>query len=461
MEDHQLQKINDILKQIKDVETKDFGNSIWLVQLSLWQQINIHSHLSASKKEEKELVEKLTDRNFVKIMVKNLILSWVWRCEIKPKLEKSVQKNIRVYFSVFSEIVFSNILATLLFNNAIISSMEEFSLDLADYCLNYINKLCTQSLEEEEIDVAFSALHIIRYLVESGELLPPAVPAFLMRENDLLILLSNIIEKRPWFKTTEAGRNRRVQNSWILERPDQKGEVDHNEAQVWLSVYSIYFSKIFIQNYELTEYRKHNLLSLRKLLNELVLDQIPVLSQLCEALSRLSLISGAHQTANNPFIIRQIPTLKTFYINVFREQEEIQKSLFKKNINKEDQVALDLLVEAFSFEIPLVKKIRENNCENCGKYADKRCSRCKIVWYCSRECQVNDFKTKHKTVCKKRQVTNDIKLFDIEENLIINKEQKTYIENKDSSNLSNKSIEDISSLKIADNISLSKLEEID
>lgn len=40
----------------------------------------------------------------------------------------------------------------------------------------------------------------------------------------------------------------------------------------------------------------------------------------------------------------------------------------------------------------------ENVC-SCGKPGDKKCSKCKIACYCSRECQVADF-PKHKRVCK-------------------------------------------------------------
>jgi hypothetical protein len=39
-----------------------------------------------------------------------------------------------------------------------------------------------------------------------------------------------------------------------------------------------------------------------------------------------------------------------------------------------------------------------STCSNCGKHADKRCAKCRSVGYCSRECQVADFK-KHKALC--------------------------------------------------------------
>jgi zinc finger MYND domain-containing protein 10 len=40
-------------------------------------------------------------------------------------------------------------------------------------------------------------------------------------------------------------------------------------------------------------------------------------------------------------------------------------------------------------------------CGKCQKQAFKRCSKCKSVWYCSKECQVGDWPN-HKSACNKK-----------------------------------------------------------
>jgi len=43
--------------------------------------------------------------------------------------------------------------------------------------------------------------------------------------------------------------------------------------------------------------------------------------------------------------------------------------------------------------------LEEPICNVCGDKATQRCSRCKQVWYCCRECQLKDWK-KHKPMCE-------------------------------------------------------------
>jgi len=43
--------------------------------------------------------------------------------------------------------------------------------------------------------------------------------------------------------------------------------------------------------------------------------------------------------------------------------------------------------------------MEDPKCSNCGKVATQRCSKCKNQWYCSRECQLKQWKA-HKALCE-------------------------------------------------------------
>lgn len=59
-------------------------------------------------------------------------------------------------------------------------------------------------------------------------------------------------------------------------------------------------------------------------------------------------------------------------------------------------------------------------CNKCGKEGNKRCSKCKKVFYCSIKCQKDDWKD-HKVICKmicKEPVSED-KLKLLEDEIIV------------------------------------------
>ena len=63
------------------------------------------------------------------------------------------------------------------------------------------------------------------------------------------------------------------------------------EGQVWIAIYNLLMTKESAEKYEITEYRKNQILRLRKYLNEVLLDQIPVLTELKRNLEHLSILN--------------------------------------------------------------------------------------------------------------------------------------------------------------------------
>ena len=58
---------------------------------------------------------------------------------------------------------------------------------------------------------------------------------------------------------------------------------------------------------------------------------------------------------------------------------------------------MDRIMKLYSSDV-FEQFLEDPKCANCGKVATQRCSKCKNQWYCSRECQVKQWKAQEKRV---------------------------------------------------------------
>ena len=63
-----------------------------------------------------------------------------------------------------------------------------------------------------------------------------------------------------------------------------------------------------------------------------------------------------------------------------------------------------------TFKKEIIKELglMKNICASCNKGATLKCSGCKMTYYCSKKCQINDWKPNHKKLCKKIRKNNNI-----------------------------------------------------
>ena len=73
------------------------------------------------------------------------------------------------------------------------------------------------------------------------------------------------------------------------------------------------------------------------------------------------------------------------------------KNFFSTEVN-DPKEELDSLMKLYGSNV-YEQFMEDPKCGCCGEPATQRCSKCKSVWYCSRECQLKDWKA-HKEMCK-------------------------------------------------------------
>lgn len=71
------------------------------------------------------------------------------------------------------------------------------------------------------------------------------------------------------------------------------------------------------RKYEITSFRKANLLRLRKYLNDTLLDQLPMLGNMLRALEEMSLMGDNAIANKNSFIVQMVPELRA---NIMRDR---------------------------------------------------------------------------------------------------------------------------------------------
>jgi hypothetical protein len=220
-------------------------------------------------------------------------------------------------------------------------------------------------------------------------------------ETDVLCLLVPLIEERPWLRTTSKGDREIFDNQkWNVVPKEDYSRIPKLEAQVWLAVYNLFMDPECRKKYEINEFRKGNLLRLRKYMNETLMDQIPMLNDMLRTLEELSLTQVNTSLNTNSLVVQQMPELKAEITKNrnWKEIAEYQKNNFFLDDEKTRKQDLERLQSVYNYGI--MEGLMEGfKCVVCQKEGIKRCSQCKQEFYCTRECQVQHW-PEHKKTCK-------------------------------------------------------------
>ena len=167
-------------------------------------------------------------------------------------------------------------------------------------------------MEEIEFSCAISCFSLIRFISDHMQDLAIPIIHQMMEINDIPCILVPLIEAKPWFRKNKKGELEKFEDQkWVKVPPQDVNKMPNVEAQIWLTIYNMFLSQDTNRKYEVNSFRKQNLLRLRKYLNEVVLDQLPMLTNLLRALEEMSLIQESSISQKNSFIVQQIPEYRT------------------------------------------------------------------------------------------------------------------------------------------------------
>lgn len=413
-----------LIPDLDSVKLKNYGGKAWMKQHELLTKLNMQAHINAMTRGEEYVMELLAVNTKVPILLHELLACECWKKKILPFITHEVaQAGIKGYFAIFNEAVVVNLLEVILFHRTAIDALGNYLVDLVEYCYSKLSDLNNKgnkqyptdqvantqmeqyknSYNKIDFEVQMSCISIIRYITDNIKFISLGAVSYLMNEKDILLLLVPLIESRPWCREREGKYEIWENNQFNVVPKTDFDKLTKAEGQIWLAIYNLLFTEESANSYEITDFRKNNLLRLRKYLRETLVDQIPALSYLKKTLDELSIMKTNSQTKSNVYVIKTMPELYQQILNdaslteVIKYQKEV---IFGTNTAQEDLEILNNVTDIYAHQAVDMKPL-EYICPNCGLEASKRCSRCKVVWYCGKECQVKHYKETHKYVCGK------------------------------------------------------------
>jgi len=337
---------------------------------------------------------------------------------------------------LYHEVTIVNLLELVLYNKNACTSVDEKMLDMVDYCARKVTFLNTWEDEDDEDEesvkdinkyierseveqmdktvrkqnyaISINALSILRYMTDYITDLPLSVMTRLLNTKDMITALSYLIESVPWVRRTSSNKILRWEGSnWKEISKKDISKLCQVEAQIWIALYNLMVEPECRRKYAYTNHTREVILRLRPYLTSQLIDELPILTDLKRVLDELSILNIPDNSVQAGLLVEQIPEML----------EEIQDGKDWKKIAK--KCKKEVLSDSYENRMALAKKlsgmynidqfdplIETPKCAKCGKPADKRCSRCKNEWYCSRECQVRSWQT-HKKICNLVTSYND------------------------------------------------------
>jgi len=184
------------------------------------------------------------------------------------------------------------------------------------------------SMYDATFQTAITSVTLSRYLCENLDELGPSLLSRVMEVHDFPLLMVPLVEEPPWTRrrsiemrdrrnnTTNSNSNNDVSTKMIWEKLNDHNEwkevppadlllLTKLEGQPWLALFHLTISRICRESYGLDEYRKSQLMRLRKYIHKSLVDQLPVLEELARYLDELSILGvppsgqGVHRPSSS------------------------------------------------------------------------------------------------------------------------------------------------------------------
>lgn len=431
------------VESLRKFELHQVGSDKWLELHEIIIKLSQQAIFEAATYREEAVKEYLILHEKLKILIHEAFCILLWRTNILPRLldiDPNPKATFMIYTVFFHEGSVISLLEIVLFHQNGCESLKETSLDLVDYCAQAIAELVglvSQGYHENESNVevdestltemdrqkrdmqykiGLRCISILNYLADNVDSLPLSAGRRMVTTHDIPWLLADLLHFRPWYRKTANGIQKFIEDKWKTVKGEELVKVVKYEAQTWFCLRQILFNAQLMSNYELNEPRMKRLGQCQGLLHDTLLDQLPPLIELKHFLCTLSVGASNQQSKKKGnLILEELPEIKQ---NLIKEAKrnggydaiaQMQSSIFLTVSEEQIHSLAQRLNTAYNTDFlaemedspntpsPAAQS-DEKKCRLCKADAGKKCSKCKSVYYCCKQCQMDDWPS-HKKQC--------------------------------------------------------------
>ncbi|OQR93421.1 hypothetical protein ACHHYP_02562 [Achlya hypogyna] len=360
-----------MVEQLQVVNVEALGAANWMSLHSAVEKLNLQAHQSAKQKADNFVVEALLTFKKLDVIVRNLLATELWKDEVFPLLRDfSDAASLRTYFILYHEAVLGNLLEVALYHEHVFEALDDDVLvEVLDYAMRKVTwllstprdvfktkttfhksgaavvaelsgasraeELARQSLEID-FRIAVQCVTILRYVCERVGIVSLTVLTRLLDKHDVLLSLTALIENPPWtYKhvdpaTHEATWKKFHDQKWSIVAPSDLLQLTTTEAQPWIALYFLLCSKASRDQYQLTTFRKTQLLRVRKYLNDVLLDQLPLLADVQRFLDELAIVNlpPSSVLSASKLVMEALPVLRSRLLRQYKNEYPVIAAAF-------------------------------------------------------------------------------------------------------------------------------------
>jgi hypothetical protein len=226
------------------------------------------------------------------------------------------------------------------------------------------NRSIIEEIRDNRLDTEYKtavvATSLARHLCEHLECLPIGAQTRILDTHDYLQMIVPLIDEPPWTRRRKSSNSdamiwEKLHNNsdWKEVEPCNLLRVTQSEAQCWISVFHLTCSNACREKYALNVFRKEQILRLRKYLNEVMLDQLPFLTDVMRYMDELALMNVPEASTGQgaALLMQQVDRLRES-IAKNKNWQEIGKwqfnSIYSNCTDAQDQ-DLRMIAEVYSY----------------------------------------------------------------------------------------------------------------